>query len=31
VEISGAGHVSHIEKPDEFEAALTAFLAAQFP
>jgi len=31
VEISGAGHVSHIEKPDEFEAALAAFLAAQFP
>jgi pimeloyl-ACP methyl ester carboxylesterase len=30
VEISGAGHVSHIEKPDEFEAALADFLAARF-
>ncbi len=30
VEIADAGHVSHIEKPDEFEAALTAFLAARF-
>jgi pimeloyl-ACP methyl ester carboxylesterase len=27
VEIAGAGHVSHIEKPDEFETALLAFLA----
>jgi pimeloyl-ACP methyl ester carboxylesterase len=31
VEIAGAGHVPHIEKPDEFEAALTTFLAARFP
>jgi pimeloyl-ACP methyl ester carboxylesterase len=31
VEIANAGHVSHIEKPDEFEAALTAFLATRFP
>ena len=30
VEIVGAGHVSHVEKPDEFEAALAAFLAARF-
>jgi pimeloyl-ACP methyl ester carboxylesterase len=30
VEISGAGHVSHVEKPDEFEAALADFLAARF-
>jgi pimeloyl-ACP methyl ester carboxylesterase len=30
VEIVGAGHVSHVEKFDEFEAALDAFLAAQF-
>lgn len=30
VEISGAGHVSHIEKPEEFEAALVEFLAARF-
>jgi pimeloyl-ACP methyl ester carboxylesterase len=30
VEISGAGHVSHVEKPDEFEAALGDFLAARF-
>jgi pimeloyl-ACP methyl ester carboxylesterase len=29
VEISGAGHVSHIEKPDEFEAAVADFLAAR--
>jgi pimeloyl-ACP methyl ester carboxylesterase len=29
VEITGAGHVSHIEKPDEFEAALSDFLAAR--
>jgi|tagenome__1003787_1003787.scaffolds.fasta_scaffold20723875_1 pimeloyl-ACP methyl ester carboxylesterase len=27
VEIADAGHVSHIEKPDEFESALLAFLA----
>jgi pimeloyl-ACP methyl ester carboxylesterase len=27
VEIEGAGHVSHVEEPDEFEAALLAFLA----
>jgi pimeloyl-ACP methyl ester carboxylesterase len=31
VEIANAGHVSHVEKPDEFEAALTAFLASRFP
>jgi pimeloyl-ACP methyl ester carboxylesterase len=31
VEIANAGHVSHIEQPAEFEAALTAFLAARFP
>jgi pimeloyl-ACP methyl ester carboxylesterase len=30
VEIAGAGHVSHVEKPDEFEAALSDFLAARF-
>lgn len=30
VEIAGAGHVSHVEKPEEFEAALGAFLAARF-
>ncbi|HEX3506534.1 MAG TPA: alpha/beta hydrolase [Xanthobacteraceae bacterium] len=30
VEISGAGHVSHVEKPDEFEAALADFLDARF-
>ena len=30
VEIAGAGHVSHVEKPDEFEAALRAFLADRF-
>jgi pimeloyl-ACP methyl ester carboxylesterase len=30
VEIAGAGHVSHVEKPDEFWAALDAFLAARF-
>jgi pimeloyl-ACP methyl ester carboxylesterase len=30
VEIAGAGHVSHVEKFDEFEAALDAFLAARF-
>jgi pimeloyl-ACP methyl ester carboxylesterase len=30
VEISGAGHVSHVEKPDEFEAALGDFLTARF-
>jgi pimeloyl-ACP methyl ester carboxylesterase len=30
VEISGAGHVSHVEKPGEFEAALADFLAARF-
>jgi len=30
VEIGGAGHVSHVEKPDEFHAALDAFLAARF-
>jgi pimeloyl-ACP methyl ester carboxylesterase len=30
VEIAGAGHVSHVEKPDEFEAALADFLAGRF-
>jgi pimeloyl-ACP methyl ester carboxylesterase len=30
VEINGAGHVSHIEKPDDFEAALSAFLGTRF-
>jgi pimeloyl-ACP methyl ester carboxylesterase len=30
VEIAGAGHVSHVEKPDEFQSALDAFLAARF-
>jgi pimeloyl-ACP methyl ester carboxylesterase len=30
VEISGAAHVSHVEKPDEFEAALSDFLADRF-
>lgn len=30
VEIAGAGHISHIEKPAEFEAALTNFLKAKF-
>jgi pimeloyl-ACP methyl ester carboxylesterase len=30
VEISGAGHVSHVEKFDEFQAALDAFIAARF-
>jgi len=29
VEISLAGHVSHVEKPDEFEAAVADFLAAR--
>ena len=31
IEIADSGHVSHIEKPDEFEGALVAFLAARFP
>ena len=30
VEIAGAGHVSHVEKPDEFQAALDAFLTTRF-
>ncbi len=30
VEIQGAGHVSHIEKPAEFEAALGDFLSARY-
>jgi pimeloyl-ACP methyl ester carboxylesterase len=30
VEIDGAGHVPHVEKFDQFEAALDAFLAARF-
>jgi pimeloyl-ACP methyl ester carboxylesterase len=29
-EIFGAGHVSHVEKPEEFEAALADFLADRF-
>jgi pimeloyl-ACP methyl ester carboxylesterase len=29
VEIAGAGHVSHVEKFEEFDAALSAFLAAR--
>jgi pimeloyl-ACP methyl ester carboxylesterase len=31
VEISDAGHVPHAEKPDEFDAALVAFLATRLP
>lgn len=30
VEITDVGHVPHAEKPDEFDAALTAFLTARF-
>jgi pimeloyl-ACP methyl ester carboxylesterase len=30
VEIAGAGHVSHVEKPEEFETALDGFLMARF-
>jgi pimeloyl-ACP methyl ester carboxylesterase len=30
VEVKGAGHISHIEKPAEFQAALTTFLKAKF-
>jgi pimeloyl-ACP methyl ester carboxylesterase len=30
VEIEGAGHISHIEKPEAFQAALSDFLAARF-
>jgi len=30
IEIAEAGHVSHIEKLDEFDAALTAFLTTRF-
>ncbi len=30
VEIEGAGHIPHIEKPEAFQAALSAFLAARF-
>lgn len=30
VEITDVGHVPHAEKPDEFDAALTAFLMARF-
>jgi pimeloyl-ACP methyl ester carboxylesterase len=30
IEIAGAGHVSHVEKPEEFESALDAFLMARF-
>jgi pimeloyl-ACP methyl ester carboxylesterase len=30
VEIEAAGHVSHMEKPQEFEAALTSFLAERY-
>ena len=29
VEIEGAGHVSHLERPQDFLAALTKFLAAR--
>ncbi|WFU45570.1 alpha/beta hydrolase (plasmid) [Bradyrhizobium sp. CB82] len=31
VEINDAGHVPHAEKPDEFDAALLAFLKANLP
>ncbi|SIO41186.1 Pimeloyl-ACP methyl ester carboxylesterase [Bradyrhizobium erythrophlei] len=31
IEISDAGHVPHAEKPDEFDAALVAFLATRLP
>ncbi len=31
VEINDAGHVPHVEKPDEFDAALVAFLATRLP
>jgi pimeloyl-ACP methyl ester carboxylesterase len=30
VEITGAGHVSHVEQPDKFEAALAEFLTTRF-
>jgi pimeloyl-ACP methyl ester carboxylesterase len=30
VEVDGAGHISHIEKPEAFELALGDFLAARF-
>jgi pimeloyl-ACP methyl ester carboxylesterase len=30
IEIENSGHVSHVEKPDAFDAALTAFLADRF-
>ncbi len=30
VEIEGAGHISHIEKPEAFDAALSDFLAARY-
>ena len=30
VEIEGAGHISHIEKPEAFQAALSDFLTARF-
>jgi pimeloyl-ACP methyl ester carboxylesterase len=30
VEIENAGHVSHIEQPEKFDAALADFLAARF-
>lgn len=30
VEIAGAGHIPHVEKPDAFEQALSAFLAARY-
>jgi pimeloyl-ACP methyl ester carboxylesterase len=30
VEIEGAGHVSHMEKPEAFQAALSDFLAARY-
>jgi pimeloyl-ACP methyl ester carboxylesterase len=31
IEIGDAGHVPHAEKPDEFDAALVAFLATRLP
>ncbi len=30
VEIEGAGHISHIEKPEAFQSALSEFLAARY-
>jgi pimeloyl-ACP methyl ester carboxylesterase len=31
VQIAGSGHAPLVEKPEEFEAALTEFLARRFP